>query len=58
MNGAVQGVAVTTASRPVKNPPGRAGCAMLNGRATSKTPARFSPTAKITQAISATTEGD
>ncbi len=64
MNGAVHGVATTTASRPVKklpSCPGRAASpwpVRISPVPTSKTPDRLSPTANSSQVMAATNTGD
>ena len=64
MNGAVQGVATTTASSPVKKLPSCPGAPPGPGRCCirpvpiSNTPDRLSPTANSSQAMAATNTGD
>ena len=58
MNGAVQGVAMITASTPVKKLCCAGSRPSAAGAENSNSPARFRVAAKISQAISATKIGD
>src|SRR5271155_2998175 len=63
MNGAVHGVATSTASSPVKKLPrwperAASPCPAATGSARTKTPDRLRPTANNTQAMNATNTGD